>query len=80
MRKASLLLVLPILCLSLLTGSNARADQLYGTIRGTVIDQSGAVISGATVSAVDVNTGISRRVASSPDGSFEFLNMLAPAA
>ena len=79
MRKTKLLLLLSILCLSLAAATPVQADQLYGTIRGTVTDQSGAVIPGAAVTATDVGTGISRQVTSAVDGSFEFLNMLAPA-
>ena len=79
MRKMGWLTLL-ILCLGMALATPSRADQLYGTIRGTVTDQSGAVILGAVVTATNVNTGISRQVTSSADGGFEFLNMLAPAS
>src|SRR5579875_1026755 len=79
MRKTRWLLLLSILCLSLASARLARADQLYGAIRGRVTDPSGAVVPGATVTATDVGTGISRQITSAADGSFEFLNMLAPA-
>src|SRR5487761_789351 len=80
MRKTNLLLLMSMLCFGLAIAKQARADQLYGTIRGTVTDQSGAVIPGATVTATDVSTGVSRQITSSAGGSFEFLNLLAPAA
>ncbi|MGH9770663.1 MAG: carboxypeptidase-like regulatory domain-containing protein, partial [Candidatus Acidiferrales bacterium] len=79
MRKNNLLLLVWVLCIGLAAVSPGRADQLYGSIRGTVTDQTGAVIPGAKITATDVNTGISRQITSSSDGSFEFLNMLAPA-
>ena len=62
-----------------LTVSPARADNLYGTIRGTVSDQTGAVIPGATVTIRNQGTGISRTAQSLADGGFEFVNLLAPA-
>ena len=58
--------------------SQARADNLYGTIRGTVSDQSGAVVPGATVKVTNQITGISRTALSQSHGDFEFLNLLAP--
>jgi hypothetical protein len=59
--------------------SQARADNLYGTIRGTVSDQSGAVVPGATVTVRNQINGISRTAVSQSRGDFEFLNLLAPA-
>ena len=40
----------------LLAGSGARADQVYGKIRGTVKDQTGAVVPGAKVTVTDTST------------------------
>jgi hypothetical protein len=59
--------------------SQARADELYGRIRGTITDPSGAVIAGAQVTATNSGTGISKQVTSGADGSYEFLQLLAPA-
>jgi hypothetical protein len=44
-------------------------------LSGTVTDQTGAVVAGATVTARGVGTGISRTVSSSSDGSFQFLSL-----
>ncbi|MGH9351175.1 MAG: carboxypeptidase regulatory-like domain-containing protein, partial [Terriglobia bacterium] len=80
MKKQSLLLmILAVSALMLLPANPSRADNLYGTIRGLVKDQSGAVIPGATVKVTDTGTGISYQVMSRADGSFEVLNLLAPA-
>ncbi|HEV2420025.1 MAG TPA: carboxypeptidase-like regulatory domain-containing protein [Terriglobia bacterium] len=80
MKKQSLLLMVLALCaLMLAPAKPGRADNLYGTIRGLVKDQSGAVIPGATVKVIDPSTGISHQVMSRGDGSFEVLNLLAPA-
>ena len=65
--------------LGFLTVSPARADNLYGTIRGTATDQTGAVIPGVTVTVTNQDTGISKTAVSQSDGSFEFVNLLAPA-
>ncbi len=79
MRKFSICLVLASFCWGLPISNVARADQLYGSIRGVVADPSGAVIPAATVTATDVNTGISHQLKTSADGSFEFLNLIVPA-
>jgi len=65
--------------LGCLTASSAFADNVYGKIRGTVTDPSGAVIAGATITATNVGTGIVKTVTSSTDGSYEFLQLAAPA-
>ena len=63
----------------LFSGDVAKADELYGRIRGTVTDPSGAVVPGAKVTARNPATGLSRSMTSSPSGDFEFVNLLAPA-
>ncbi len=65
--------------LALVSTVSARADELYGKIRGTVADPSGAVIVGAKITATNVETGISKEASSGADGSYEFLQLLAPA-
>jgi hypothetical protein len=72
----------PALVLVVLLGSLAvpsRADEVYGRIRGTVSDPTGAVIPGVKVQARNLATGISKDAKSAPDGSFEFLQLAAPA-
>ncbi|MGH9351436.1 MAG: carboxypeptidase-like regulatory domain-containing protein, partial [Terriglobia bacterium] len=80
MKKGSFLLILlaAFACLPF-TAVPGRADNVYGSIRGIVTDPSGAVIPGATVTATDVNTGVSRRATTLANGGFEFLNLIAPA-
>jgi hypothetical protein len=55
-------------------------DDLYGRIRGTITDPSGAVIVGAKVTATNLGTGISRDTTTGPDGTYEFLQLAAPGA
>ena len=49
--------------------------QSTGTIRGTVTDQSGAVIANAAVTATNVATSIKRAVATNESGIFVFPNL-----
>jgi Carboxypeptidase regulatory-like domain len=56
---------------SLATASSTFA-QSTGSIRGTVTEQTGAAIAGATVIATDTNTGLTRTVASNENGILEF--------
>ena len=54
--------------MAVLAVSQARGDELYGRIRGTVTDPSGAVVAGAKVTATNVETGSSKQVTSGADG------------
>ncbi|MFZ0773471.1 MAG: carboxypeptidase-like regulatory domain-containing protein [Candidatus Sulfotelmatobacter sp.] len=53
----------------------ANADNLYASIRGTVVDPSGAVVPDAKLTATNVATGISYSAKSSKDGLFAFLQL-----
>src|SRR5260370_37769107 len=53
-----LLLVIP-------SATVVRAQVLYGTISGNVTDSSGALINGASVVALNTDTGVSRTVTTS---------------
>ncbi len=54
---------------------DAKADNLYASIRGRVADQSGAAIPGATVKATHVSTGTVTSTTSRDDGTFVFLQL-----
>lgn len=77
MSRARFLLLVALGAVCLLTAVQARAD-VYGRIRGTVSDPSGAVIPKAKVTALNTGTGISVSTVSSADGSYEFLQLAAP--
>jgi hypothetical protein len=62
----------------MLAVGQARADELYGKISGTITDPSGAVVAGAQVTATNVGTGVAKTVVSGPDGNYEFLQLIAP--
>jgi hypothetical protein len=53
----------------------AHADELYGSIRGTLSDQSGALIPDAKITITNAATGLSRTVNSAKDGEFAFLQL-----
>lgn len=66
LRSASSLAVLSILAI----GALAQSQSTTGIIQGTVVDQNGAVLSGATITVRNINTGFERSVTSNSDGFF----------
>lgn len=73
--KPRLLVLTIILALGLLIAFPAFADNLYGSIRGTVVDPTGAVVSGATLTATNAATGITFTTKTNQDGIFNFLQL-----
>ena len=75
--------VLKVLCGAMLAlgfvTSPARADNVYARIRGTLTDPTGGVIPGAKVTARNTATGVTYSVLAGLDGSYEFLQLPAPA-
>jgi hypothetical protein len=63
-----------------LAAAPSLADNLYGTIRGTVTDQSGATVPNAAVTVTNTGTGITRTTTTTADGSFDIENLQAPGA
>jgi Carboxypeptidase regulatory-like domain len=63
------------LLLSSLGVQPARADNLYAKIQGTVTDPTGAVLSGAKLTATNVGTNLPYTAETSGDGNFVFLNL-----
>src|ERR1700704_5201315 len=57
----------------------SQVDYSTATLRGTVTDQAGAVIAGATITATNTSTGISKVVKSSSEGAYR-LSALPPGA
>jgi Carboxypeptidase regulatory-like domain len=73
-RVLAVLTLLFVAVIGLLSIS-ARADNLYASIRGTVTDPTGAVISGATLTATNAGTGIHFTTTSNSSGAFTFLQL-----
>ena len=55
----------------------SQVDYSTATLRGTVMDQTGAVVAGATVTATNASTGISKVVKTGTDGAYR-LSALPP--
>src|ERR1022692_3621154 len=79
MKQHAFSLAVVLLALGLVFGlvwtTPANADNLYASIRGTVVDPSGAVVPGAKLTATNVATGLTYTVTSSSDGLFAFLQL-----
>src|SRR4029450_5227866 len=58
----------------LVEGLNAQV--LYGSVGGTVTDQSGAIVPGATVTITNVQTGKTREAISDDAGNYSIPNVL----
>src|ERR1700686_1982639 len=78
MRTGRYGLLVALGALSLINVKVACAD-VYGKIRGTVTDPNGAIIPKAKVVAINTGTGITTETVSGQDGSYEFLQLAAPA-
>jgi hypothetical protein len=67
-RLAFRLLLLATLCLSTLV--SARAQSATATLGGMVVDQNGALVASASVTATNTATGLERRASTSDNGTF----------
>jgi Carboxypeptidase regulatory-like domain len=63
------------LVFGLLTVPSAKADELYGRVRGVVSDPTGAVLPGAQLKLTNVGTGVAEESVSASDGGFAFINL-----
>jgi len=57
-------------CTVLVSAGPARAQSATGSVEGTIVDQSGAVLPGVTVTLVEADTGVQRVTLSDADGHF----------
>src|ERR1700722_435574 len=64
-----------VLSSSVFGGISAFAQSTFGSIIGTVKDQSGSVVPGATVTLVNQGTSATRTSMSSASGNYEFINL-----
>jgi hypothetical protein len=65
-----------LLLLAVLSATGVQAQVLYGSLTGTVTDTSGAVVSGAQVTALAVQTGVSQTAAADSAGIYRFPALL----
>jgi len=61
--------------LTVFAGLNVGAQQITGSIRGTVIDPSGAVVQSASVSAQQTETGLTRTAITDRDGAYVLVEL-----
>ena len=73
--RGALALCLPAALLVGALPSDAAAQAVAGTLLGNVRDESAAAVPGATVTAVEVNTSISRTAVSNETGYYIFSNL-----
>src|SRR5579862_8457313 len=64
-----------LLALAVSLPFSALAQTFRGGINGTVTDQSGAVVPGASIDAVETATNVSHKTVSSSGGEFSFQDM-----
>jgi hypothetical protein len=66
-----------MLCLmTFVFAGSSEAQQLYGSVTGTVKDESGAAIPGATVAILNTQTALERTTVSNDTGTYNFTNVL----
>ena len=73
-RKAAMVAAIVMIAV-LIAAPPASAQSLYGTIVGTVNDQSGAPVPGATVTATNTGTGHKVDAVTDGDGNYAFRNL-----
>ena len=77
MKSRSFILALLVFALLITPTLFSQVDYSTATLRGTVLDQAGAVITGATITATNTSTGISKVVKTGSDGAYR-LSALPP--
>ena len=68
-------LVVLVACLSLLTAATAIAQSTFATLTGTVLDSSGAVLPGVTVTVTNTRTQSTRTVVTDEVGNYQVPNL-----
>src|SRR4051812_675598 len=65
-----------LLSVAVLSSIPLVGQAFYGSIVGTVTDQSGAALRGATITLTNIGTGERRQVQSGNGGDYQFLNLV----
>src|SRR5213079_1397952 len=63
-------------CCVLLTAAPAFGQAVSGSLLGTVTDNTDATVPGATVSILEVNTGVARTANTSENGNYVFPDLV----
>src|SRR5580698_1339658 len=64
-----------ILTIAVYPSLNASGQEIAGSIRGTILDASGATVSGAKITAVQTETGLERTTATDAQGAYVFVEL-----
>ncbi len=67
--------LLAIIAIMIVASLNLAAQQITGSIQGTILDPSGATISTATVTAKQVETGLTRAVVTDRQGAYVLVEL-----
>lgn len=73
--RSSILVVL-VAALALVFSGSAFAQSTTGTLRGQVLDPTGAVVANAQVTATNMETGVSTKIATTSAGTYSFPSIL----
>jgi hypothetical protein len=73
--KFSRLLLSGLMLSVLLITQSAFGDNVYATVRGSVTDSTGAILSGVKVTATNTQTGVTTTTTSGNSGQYEFLQL-----
>src|SRR3954468_5301476 len=74
-KSSTALRIVANLLFALLASRFAPAQQITGTIRGTIVDPNGAVVSNATVTSTQIETSLARITVSDREGRYVFLEL-----
>ncbi len=74
--RTLLILFLTLITVSSVLSQPARAQVLYGSIVGTVLDPSGGVVPGAAITVSNAATGLVRETRADEAGRFSLMNVL----
>jgi hypothetical protein len=75
--RSSVVCLVAIAALGLISVQRLNAQVLYGSVAGTVTDQTGAVVPGAAITIVNDNTGLSRNATSGSNGDYRVTDLPA---
>src|SRR3977135_337336 len=71
----AVLAVIVALIIGSMFNQAAKADELYGRVRGVITDPSGAALPGVQLKLTNTGTNISSELISDSDGAFQFINL-----
>jgi hypothetical protein len=68
-------MALTVMSLGVLHSPVASAQSTFATLTGTVVDQSGAVLPGVTITLTHASTGVTRTVVTTDSGEYQAPNL-----